>query len=318
MTKAADAVTGAIVATKGAVELSGWGVNRSWADGGEDPCEDIWVHESDEETPHWHYVTSGLSDPSKVPTKVPTTPGAERSGLGYELTFRLKRQPGDTEAPQWPWARLQELGWGIFKAGMKLAPGHYMRRRAVITGGNPPTELQGYYLIADPRLPAASSDSGRIDFLQVVGITDEELLQCESGEPDEVEAQLRARSPLGITDLERTGPETEEVDLLQLSALQAALGRHCLEALPADASRLVFTTTASLPDQQFTHDVEDEATFDLDRRGDALMKRIFALHWNAGSDLISARVTLAKKPDGSWSSAFDFAYDDDDAAVETA
>jgi hypothetical protein len=304
MAKAADAVTGAIVATKGTAELSGWGVNRSWADGGEDPCEDIWVHFSDEETPHWHYVTSGLSDPAKGAASDGT-----RSGLGYELTFRLKRRPGEAEAPEWPWKRLQELGWGIFKAKLRLAAGHYLRRRNVITGGNPPTELQGYYLIADPRLPGVSSDSGRIEFLQAVGITDEELLQCESGEPDEMEEALRARSPLGITDLERTGPETEEVDLVQLNALQSALGRLCLEALPAGTQRLAFATTSSGDDQQFTHEVEGDTLFEVDRRTDAMMKRIFALHWNAGSNVNRARVTLAQKPDGAWSSAFEFEYE---------
>lgn len=181
MAKAADAVRDVVVANKGnCQDLSSWGLNKSWADGGDDPCEDIWVHDCDEEAPHWHYVTSGLADPDKHEGR----PG--ESGLGYELSFRLAREDGETEAPDWPWKRLQELGWGILKANMRLGDGHYLRRRSVITGGNPPTELQGYYLIRDPRLTPTECESGTIQFLQVVGITEDELLRCESGEPDEM------------------------------------------------------------------------------------------------------------------------------------
>jgi hypothetical protein len=59
----------------------------------------------------------------------------------------------------------------------------------------------------------------------------------------------------------------------------------------------------------FTHEVAG-SSFALDYRADAMVKRIFALHWNAGSDVNRARVTLARKPAGDWSSVFEFEYDD--------
>ena len=306
MTNAADAVAAMVTTQAGKAQLSSWGLNKSWAEGGEDPCETVWAHACEEGEPHWHYVTSGLADPAKVEAGA----DAPASGLGYELSFRLKRAPGEAKAPAWPVFCLQEFGWGIFQANMELDAGHYIRRRSVITGGDPPTELQGYYLIADPRLPSTRADSGSIKFLQLVGITEEELLQCEAGEPDEMAAELLERSPLGITDLDRTTPDADEVDLQQLNALQNALARNCLEELPAGVAALTFSTSATPGEDTFTHQVEDGVAFQLNRRVDASVKRIFALHWAAGCEVTRMRTQLGKKPNGKWSVVVDFEYAD--------
>ena len=68
-----------------------------------------------------------------------------------------------------------------------------MRRRTEITGGNPETELLGYYLIRDPKLSEAMCESGSFYFLQLVGITEDKLLQCESGETYVREKYLNVR-----------------------------------------------------------------------------------------------------------------------------
>jgi hypothetical protein len=306
MAKAEDAVVAEIVAHKNGAELFSWGVKRTWAEGGEDPCEGIYVHDCGEEVPHWHYVTMGLSDP----TKVPDANGTGRSGLGYELSFRLKKASDETEAPEWPTQTLQELGWGILSTKMKLAAGHYLRRRKVITGGNPETTLQGYYVVADPRLSRIACDSGSIEFLQVVGITDEELLQCESGEPDEMEAMLRAQSPLGITDLQRATQDTDEVDVEQLRALQELLARNCIKGLSDDTCSLTIVTSAD-EDQNFSHEVEGNSEFAVNGRVEATMKRIFALHWAAGSFVSTVRAQLSRNPNDQWNTVLEFEYEED-------
>lgn len=167
-----------------------------------------------------------------------------------------------------------------------------------------------YYLIADPRLPATTSDTGSIAFLQAIGITDEELYQCEAGEPDEMEAILLARSPLGITDIERTVPDQDEVDLLQLNHLQTLLARNCVERLATDATSLAFSTSAGV-DQALTHDIPADAGFKMSHRVAATMMLIFALHWAAGSYVNRVLVELTKKPDGSWSTVLNFEYEPD-------
>lgn len=44
----------------------------------------------------------------------PETP----SGFGFELTFRLKSEPGETAPPTWPAAVMQALAKYVFQSGM--------------------------------------------------------------------------------------------------------------------------------------------------------------------------------------------------------
>lgn len=65
-----------------------------------------------------------------------------------------------------------------------------------------------------------------------MGITEDELLRCESGEPDEMEEALRELSPLGITDLARAMPRADESDLEQLQVLQNAVAGEAVALVP--------------------------------------------------------------------------------------
>lgn len=42
------------------------------------------------------------------------------SGFGFELTFRLKREPGETAPPTWPAELMQGLARYVFQSGKKL------------------------------------------------------------------------------------------------------------------------------------------------------------------------------------------------------
>jgi hypothetical protein len=299
---AAAAVEAAFTARLGAARPFGWGVRRTWAEGGEDPLEKVRAYLCTDEAPHWHYVTSGLADPGKVDA----APGATSSGLGYELTFRLARTADGTEAPVWPVHALQELGWGILKVRMKLGTGHYVRRRTVITGGNPPTVLKGYYLIADPQLPDISSHTGRISFLELIGITEDELLQCEAGEPDALEAELIARSPLGITDIART-TKTSEIDHhLRLGALQRAFCQQCCAIAPKGVRQL--TVSATLKEGHLDCVVNAPIPFALGARAEAALRRIFLVQAAAGQPVEQVRTEIVLTPDGAGSTVFEFVY----------
>jgi len=39
------------------------------------------------------------------------------SGFGFELTFRLRREPGETAPPTWPATLLQALARYVFQSG---------------------------------------------------------------------------------------------------------------------------------------------------------------------------------------------------------
>jgi len=298
---AAEAVEAAVAAKSGAAKPFSWGVRQAWADGGEDPLEKVRAYACDDEAPHWHYVGSGLADPDKIDA----APGSTSSGLGYELTFRLARAPEETDAPTWPVFALQELGWGILKARMKLGAGHYLRRRKVITGGDPATELQGYYLLADPQLPAAESASGDVAFLQLVGITEDELLQCEAGDPDGLEADLVARSPLGITDISRTSlPDADPHE--RLGALQRSFGELCRAVVPEGVTE--FSVSATLKEGNLLCAVEAPIPFAINARAEAALRRIFLSQSAAGQTVAQVRAALAAKPDSTWSTVLEFDY----------
>lgn len=42
------------------------------------------------------------------------------SGFGFELTFKLKREPGETAPPTWPATLMQSLAKYVFQSGMKI------------------------------------------------------------------------------------------------------------------------------------------------------------------------------------------------------
>lgn len=42
------------------------------------------------------------------------------SGYGFELTFRLKKQPGEAAPPAWPAELLQQLARYVFQTGNYL------------------------------------------------------------------------------------------------------------------------------------------------------------------------------------------------------
>ena len=306
---AAAAVKAAFEARAGAAKLYSWGVRETWAEGGDDPLEKVRAYACDDEAPHWHYVTSGLSDPEKIDA----APGSTSSGLGYELTLRLARTADETEAPSWPVSALQELAWGILKAGMSLGAGHYLRRRTAITGGDPPTALNGYYLLADPQLTATASGSGDITFLQLVGITEDELLQCEAGEPDALEAELIARSPLGITDITRTTTAADEDHHVRLGSLQRAFGELCRAIVPDGVTQ--FSVSATLKEGTLDCAVDAVVPFALSARAEAALRRIFRSQAAAGQSVEQLRAEVAAMPDSTWSTVLEFDYGDRDTGL---
>jgi hypothetical protein len=77
--------------------------------------------------------------------------------------------------------------------------------------------------------------------------------------------------------------------------------------LPDGVSKLSFSTRATEGDV-FTHEVADGVDFEVNRRADASVKRIFALHWAAGSEVTEVRTELARQPNGEWSVVLQFQY----------
>ena len=133
---------------------------------------------------HWHLVTIGLAD------------------LGFELTVRLPRP--DDSLPTWAVDLLVSLAAYARRSGHPFADGHHIDLRGPIRLGSD-TAITAAAVTADPTLGTL----GAVEFLQVMGLTADELELCRSWRTAAVIGLLRQRDPashrgrLGLTELER-------------------------------------------------------------------------------------------------------------------
>ncbi|EZA62527.1 Suppressor of fused-like protein [Ooceraea biroi] len=124
--------------------------------------------------PHWHYVSFGLSD-LHGDGRLHPKPGPGRpSGFGFELTFRLGRERNETTPPTWPANVMQQLAKYVFNSANTLMPGDHVSWHAALDGGN--GRITQILMGQDPQLPASvSTPHGDVSFVQIVGVTSEEL-----------------------------------------------------------------------------------------------------------------------------------------------
>ncbi|XP_063988966.1 suppressor of fused homolog [Diachasmimorpha longicaudata] len=147
--------------------------------GGPDPLDYINMYENPGcpelgVPPHWHYISLGLSDlhgDGRLHAK--TGPGRP-SGFGFELTFRLARERGETTPPTWPANVMQQLAKYVFNSGNMLFPGDHVSWHAPLgTGGGRITQI---LMGKDPQLPnSINTPHGEVSFIQIIGVTSEEL-----------------------------------------------------------------------------------------------------------------------------------------------
>lgn len=168
-----------------------------WAVGGNDPLNGISVYEAATPVPHWHFVSYGLSDLYEKESSDPET-----SGYGIELTFRLTRG-ADAEPPSWAISFLQNLARYVFRTGNVFGAGHNMNLAGPINLGQPDTVIRAITFIVDPEFGGMDTPNGRVEFLQVVGLSLDELQAITDWNIDGVLSILRERNPRLVTDLDR-------------------------------------------------------------------------------------------------------------------
>lgn len=167
-------------------------------DGQPPSLAEIVVHAVAGPDPHWHYVTYGLSE---VFGKQSANP--DLSGWGFELTFRLARKAGEGEPAPWPLAMLIAVADYVFSSSTPVAPFHVMRLTAAVDLRSLGTELETALFIEDPQLPEVRSVNGRLRFLEVALITRDEEDLVARWDAVRFAEELRAVSPLFVTDLTR-------------------------------------------------------------------------------------------------------------------
>lgn len=188
-----------------------------WSLGGPDPLDGISAYPAAGPPPHWHLVSYGLSE-----LGAKESDDESRSGYGFELTLRIPRAPGETAPPEWALHRLQGLARYVVDTLTPFGAGHTMDLNGPLASSSAITAVA---FTPDPELPAQDTPNGRLEFLQVVGLTRDELELAQSWDTGRLLSELaRDRGPLIVTDLERGSILAEPARRERILARAAAEG----------------------------------------------------------------------------------------------
>lgn len=195
-----DAIDEQLKGIYGDQEPKHYGTMVPYILGGQDPLDGISAYERHDPVPHWHFVTYGFSELYEKESA-----DLDYSGYGFELTFRLKKLPEETEPPAWALNLLQNMGRYVFGSGNTFKSGDYLDANGPIAMDED-TRLTALAFIQDPELPEAQTPNGKVAFLQMVGITGEELESMQAWNTIGVltEASASGALPLFVTDLSRS------------------------------------------------------------------------------------------------------------------
>ncbi|MDP9122558.1 MAG: suppressor of fused domain protein, partial [Acidobacteriota bacterium] len=202
----------------GSQEPLHYGTLVKFALGGPDPLDGISVYPRDTPVPHWHFVTYGLSELYEKESDDPST-----SGYGFELTLRLRRTTGDAEPPAWAINFLQNLARYVFSSGNAFAAGHHMDLNGPIALDRE-TAIRAVAFTPDPELEPLATPFGRVELLEVVGLTLDELRAIKAWNTAGLLELLAGRLPLLVTDLGRASSLSDPSFAAEVARRTAAEG----------------------------------------------------------------------------------------------
>lgn len=165
--------------------------------GGPDPLDGISAYPVEGPVPHWHFVTYGLTELYDKQSS-----RADVSGFGFELTLRLAREQGELDPPAFALNFLQNLARYVFDSGQAFSQGHTMDLNGPIALERA-TKIAAVCFVADPDLPVIETPHGRVEFIQIVGITRDELMAAKAWQKRALIEVLSRRFPKLVTDLGR-------------------------------------------------------------------------------------------------------------------
>ena len=197
---------------------AGWYAPRPPRSGrGPGPLQAVGVHRV-ADGGHWHLVTYGLSEPGPRRSGEGNVPG-----WGFELTLRVSSEPGD-EPPLWAVDFLASLASYVGSRGHPLAEGHLLDLRGPIRIGSS-TAITAGVVVADPVLASLDGPHGRLQFLQVVGLTADELELCRAWNVEGVvDVVSRSEGDLLVTRLDRPPVTADPTIAAEISRRVAAEG----------------------------------------------------------------------------------------------
>lgn len=173
--------------------------------GGEDPLDGVSIYDSQKDIFHRHLVSYGMSELYYNEEAA----GGEFSKWGFEFTFRLKPFDEDGDDPTWVVNLMNNLARYVIKSGKWFEEYHVIPANGPIRlNSTAEINIVGVAFVSDPELGKIQTPHGEVSFLQMVGLTGDEMNRITSASSayDEVKKvldEIRVTNPLMITDLLR-------------------------------------------------------------------------------------------------------------------
>lgn len=173
--------------------------------GGEDPLDGVSIYDSQKDIFHHHLVSYGMSELYYNEEAA----GGEFSKWGFEFTFRLKPFDEDGDDPTWVVNLMNNLARYVIKSGKWFEEYHVIPANGPIRlNSTAEINIVGVAFVSDPELGKIQTPHGEVSFLQMVGLTANEMNRITSASSayDEVKKvldEMKTTNPLMITDLLR-------------------------------------------------------------------------------------------------------------------
>ena len=156
-----------------------YGTLIGWKVGGNDPLDGISIYDGGD---YWHFVTYGLSEIYEKESN-----NKEISGYGMEFTLKLKKDKYEDEEAEIKGicgilqaiARITFIQGEIFNAYEYLYTG---QTQGIDTKMQ--SNITGFITIPDDKFHTINSPNGKIDFVEFIGVTNEELLAIKDKKTD--------------------------------------------------------------------------------------------------------------------------------------
>ncbi|NNH71231.1 suppressor of fused domain protein [Nocardia uniformis] len=198
-----DSIDKALGRLYGTAPARQWGPRHPWAFGGPDLLDMVRAYPRSGPIPHWHYIGFGMSGLYGKESPASEISGWDFEGWGFEVTFRLVREPDDYEPPMWPGDVLQNLSRYVCRSGKCLEPGDAIRVNGPIVANRQDSAIRAVAVTADPELGTIATLNGTVRFLQVVGLTLDEFESAQGGDASALMERLVQYFPLYVTDIDR-------------------------------------------------------------------------------------------------------------------
>lgn len=204
-----NAIHEALSGIYGDVEPKHWGTVLPYALGGNDPLTGLSAFQDPTNLECWHFVTYGFSELYEKESD-----DIAVSGFGFELTFRLVTSNVEEQAT-WVFNFLQNLARYVFDTGRVFGRGHTMPLNGPICAESD-TDIQCVAFVLDPELGEIQTPNGSVEFLQIVGLTTDEISAIQYWNARSFLDLVAVENPKLVTDLDRAsflsnGPFAETV-----------------------------------------------------------------------------------------------------------